>query len=219
MLNLAVLIAQAQIKDTKTGKIKPSSTPTPQTTLPIYSDADTLSVDFKNFAYADFGLNLQKFFTLKNGFYSSTNPKTKEFRSFQFRKVYYFDITGDRKTEAIVHLLADSCDSCDEKSVFYAFSAVDKKPLEVFRILTGSGDKCGLKSVSFNFTEITLEVFGDCELKNGVFTKTQNPPKSDVLTKFLFEFGEREFAFKSKVTSDFPLKDAANVRPQIKIGQ
>lgn len=55
-----------------------------------FESADVLNTDFKNFKFADFN---DKEFQLKNGSFNYINPITKLPQNYQFRKVYYFDIS------------------------------------------------------------------------------------------------------------------------------
>lgn len=180
-----------------------------------FDDAESLATDFKNFKFSD---KDNKEFQLTDGVYVFSNPKTKTSHNYQFRKVYYFDVTGDDKKEAVVHLLADSCEDCETRSIFYLFSAKDKKLQEVWKVFTGAGAKCGLKDVSFNRAEIVLETFGNCTFKDSSIIEDPLLKKSDVSTKFDFYFKDGAFNQESKENLPFKESEIINYRTKIQFG-
>ncbi|MBK8811437.1 MAG: hypothetical protein IPN69_11990 [Acidobacteria bacterium] len=211
----------AQVKVSATGKVAASPTPTP---IALIEDAETLSVDFQNFKYQDLGAKTVSTFDLVNGLFTSFDKKTKITRSYQFRKKFYFDVTGDGKSEAVIHLLADACEFCQDRSVFYAFSAVEKQPNAVFGIATGSGARCGLKEIQFLSKQVVIDVFGDCKLVNGRLVSEAASKKVDIFSRFTLGWNESDpkmkgFAEATKETLPFPAKDIPAHRPQIKFGK
>jgi hypothetical protein len=196
---------------TKIGRVAPKPTP-PNAGA---TDADKLAVDFQNFKYLEPGRTSA--FQLKNGVFSGTDRATGTSRSFQFRKTYYFDLTADKKTEAVVHILADTCDFCEERSLFYAFSAIGGSPLQLFSIATGSAAKCGLKEAAFDAESIAFEVFGDCEFTDSVFRPVTEPVK-DVATRIELEWKDGKLETKNRASLPFPEKDIAAHSRRIRFG-
>ena len=183
-----------------------------------YANAETLSVDFKSFTFPNFAVTGKKTFTLKNGSFNYANAKTAEFYNFQLRKVFYFDMTGDEKTEAVAHILAAMCEDCSTRSAFYLYSAEKKQPKEIWKIALGAAEKCGLKEVQFDKSEVVLDAFGDCALKDWSILNEPKSKKSDIFTRFVFNRKNGEFIQISKEVFPFPAKDIPTYRSQIKFG-
>ncbi len=211
----------SQIQITATGKVAAKPTPTPNS---AFANAESLTTDFQNFKYVEAGSKTGASFQLVNGRFTGTDAKTKLVRSYQFRKKFFFDITGDNKTEAIVHMLADGCEFCQERSVFYAFSAVDNSPRIVFGIATGAGSKCGLKEIRFAPNEVYIEVFGDCNLVSGHLVPDATSKNTEVFTRYILSLDATDpkpfvYSTSPKELFPFPSSEIPAFRPQIKFGK
>lgn len=182
------------------------------------ADAETLATDFKNFSFPDFNSKDQKNFTLKNGVFQNLKAKSGEAVNYRFRKVFYFDVTGDEKTEAIVHIFASACEDCAPQSIFYLYSNEKNQPKEIWKIALGTQEKCGLKDVLFDKKEIVLETFGDCELNGWNIAKNLNSKKTAVSTRFTFDYQNKEFLQTSKAFFPFSENDIQTYRSKLKFG-
>jgi len=84
---------------------------------------------------------------------------------FNIRDVFYADVTGDAKPEAIVRLSHLRCiQTCDGAADLFYIYALDKGVLtEIFHYETGNADSgCGLKSFKTRKQQVSLEMFGEC---------------------------------------------------------
>ncbi|HEY0762176.1 MAG TPA: hypothetical protein VGD61_07350 [Pyrinomonadaceae bacterium] len=84
---------------------------------------------------------------------------------FNIRDVFYADVTGDSKPEAIVRLSHLRCIyTCDGAADLFYIYALDKGVLtEIFNYETGNADSgCGLKSFKARKQQVSLEMFGEC---------------------------------------------------------
>ncbi len=118
-------------------------------------------VDFENFKFP--------VTTLKNGENDERGKKYVGGDSFSLSGVYYIDLTGDDKKEAVVFLYTLSCSgSCDGGSETIYFYKSSKGKAELLdEIATGSkSGSCSLKSFKVQGKKITLEQFGRCETDN-----------------------------------------------------
>jgi hypothetical protein len=206
----------AQITASGSGRVLPKPTPSPTAANDV-ADAVSLTTDFQNFTYSEPGQPARSF-DLKNGVFTSVDKKTKAVRSFQFRKKYFFDVTGDEKTEAIIHLLADACEFCEDRSYFFLFSAIGGKPSTVFSFGTGAGAKCGLKEVIFDRRQIVIDVFGDCEFPSGRFEPVAKSAKRDVFTRIALTLSGGGYAILKRESMPFPEKDIPAAQTKIKFG-
>ena len=197
----------------QTGNVSPN--PNGNKNQTDFEDAEALSTDFRNFKYTDAN---GKEFQLTKGDYAFLDPKTKTRQNFKFRKVYYFDVTGDGNKDAVVHLFADFCETCEQKSVFYIFSAKNKQLLTVWKIFTGGGEKCGLKDISFTRAAITFGAFGNCSIKDSTVIEDNLLNKTDVFTEFTYHFNDDEYIFNSKENFPFQQSQILTYKTQIKFG-
>lgn len=149
---------------------------TPLTTLyepPVSSYRDQLEpfryvpenfkdVDFNNFSYGDYvnpdGRPVT--LTLNEGkMWDATGW-------FNLQDVYYKDLTGDGRPEAILRILRLQCSSgsCDGGAdLFYIYTKHNGKLKNVWQYETGSyAYGCGLKSFTFRDKQIVMELFGHC---------------------------------------------------------
>lgn len=182
------------------------------------ADAESLAIDFKNFSFPDFNSKNQKKFTLKNGISQNLKAKSGEATIYRFRKVFFFDVTGDEKTEAIVHIFASACEDCAPQSIFYLYSNEKNQPKEIWKIALGTQEKCGLKDVLFDKAQVVLEVFGDCELNGWNIAKNLTSKKTAVSTRFTFDYQNKEFLQISKEFFPFSENEIQTYRSQLKFG-
>jgi hypothetical protein len=184
---------------------------------------DLSGIDFKNFTYPVPNIvNLEKSFTLNNG----KAGKKDGSPSFKLRKTYFFDLTGDKKDEAITHIIASGCQlGCESSSLFYIHTAENNQPKLIWKIAIGGDVMGGLRAASFKMNEIVLETFGDCLLDDWLIKPnidlTKNPKlKTTSYTRFTFSQSGSGYAQTSKVV--LPLSASTNIsdyRPQISFGE
>ena len=191
--------------------------------------AEFRGADFKNFSYPYSGSKrLVRLVDGKQEFYED-----KELGNgwFDLKDVYYADLTGDGRAEAIVQLSAVLCGgSCDGGSnLFYFYSARGSGPKLLWRIETGSlGYGCGLKSFAGSKGSVVIEVFKKCRLDGETFvSENEQEPGEPVghifkfsarsITRFLFEFEGRRFALKKREVFPNPQQDVKNYSSSVSI--
>ena len=138
---------------------------------------------------------------------------------FELRDVYYTDMTGDSREEAIVWLSHETCSpACDGgTSLFYIYTERNGKLKPIWQYETGNyADGCGLQSFTAGGTQVVLELFGLCG-EMGVVNPS--PPKFIFkhLTFILFEFDGHRFKRKSTEFFDSSPQDVTNYEPGIRI--
>lgn len=122
--------------------------------------AEFESVDFKNFK-CDFG-------RLKKGKFEKEYSKkyAQGGESYTFDDVFYIDLIGDEKKEAVVFLYTVSCGgSCDGGAnliYFYSSNNGKAKLIDAFETGSNSGG-CSLKSFTIKDKKIYVEQFGRCD--------------------------------------------------------
>ncbi len=127
------------------------------------------SVDFENFKY-DFGLMKEGEF---ENDHSGKNPAGGE--QYYLEDVFYVDLTGDAKKEAVVLIYRISCGgSCDGGADnVYFYSTRNGKPELIDLLETGSNSSgCSLKTLTIKDKKINVEQFGKC-LKNTKYDSEQ----------------------------------------------
>jgi len=174
-------------------------------------------VDFTNYSY---GLH-----TLSNGKKVDLNLRhgllelQKDSGWFELKDVYYADMTGDSREEAIVWLTHETCNpSCDGGAdLFYIYTESNGKLKRIWQYETGSREnECGLKSFILSEKQIVLELFGDC---------TQPAMNDSDHTKFVvqgstsirLEFDGWRFAQKSIDYFVTPPRNVRSYQPNIHI--
>jgi hypothetical protein len=210
-----------------------ATTPTP-TTAPVVKETEIppvplafKSIDFKNLSYQT---NLRGRITLKDGSHEIENSEGGGGDTFELRDVYYTDITGDHKEEAVVHLFVWSCGgSCDGGShLFYFYSAAQDKPRLLSRFETGSlaYGECGLKSFVLTDGMLALELFQTCRRSGLTFQPSKYDSnyrggkfEAQSFTRFLFQFGGRGFSLKKREVFPFPQGDVKNYPETITINR
>lgn len=175
------------------------------------------NVDFRNFKYP--------IARLKNGEHDSRNPKNPLAggQSITFDDVYYLDIDGDGKKEAIVFLYIVGCGaSCDGgASQIYFYSSKNGETKLLDSIEFGSrADGCSLKSFRIANKKIYIEQFGRCVKSN--YEEDRNYTcKFCVkdLTKTVYFFKNSQLAKESSEIVDTPETNVMNYSSEISISK
>ena len=184
-------------------------------------------VNFKNFNYPS---NREvRVISLKNGGYEYAYkaPKGEKYGSggedYDLKNVYFLDVTGDKKKEAIVLISVLSCGgSCDGGAyLLYIYSANYKKPKLLWRLETGSrAYGCSIKSLSIETSKINIELFGRCITEKDVEDDSLGIlPKFNIKdsTQLLYEFDGKSFARKRKEYVSVPERNIVNYNSEISL--
>ncbi len=180
-------------------------------------------VDFKNYSYRSDSLKKQ--IKLKDGKYEYDEPKTFSGGWFDLSKVYYVDLTGDNKKEAVVFLWEVGCGaSCDGGSaIIYFYSTKNIKPELIGKIGTGGKEGgCALKSLTIENKKIRVEQFGKCT------KSTERPDKLGEfsckfcvkgLTKSVYKIFNSRLTKESIETSDTADQNIMNYVAEVSINE
>ncbi|MBA2620155.1 MAG: hypothetical protein H0U87_03030 [Acidobacteria bacterium] len=183
-------------------------------------------VDFKNFKYIS--SREKKIIPLRNGSYQYEYKGDGCIacggETFDLGKVYYLDLFGDAKKEAVVMLSVLSCGgSCDGGADFiYIYSANHNKPKLLWRLETGSnGYGCGIKSLAIESKKINIELFGKCKTGKDIETSSMGFTKFNVKdsTRLLYEFDGKTFVRKHKEYISVPERNVMNYISEISISE
>lgn len=213
---------KAQIRASNRGKIVNVNQNTATTNIKTKAP-DISRFDFKNFTFPDFSSVIsEKTFTLING----ASDQKDVFPKYRLRKTYYFDLTGDKKNEAVSHIIAEGCQmGCETSNLFYIHSEENKQLKLIWKIATGGNVLGGLKSVNFKANEIMFEVFGNCMVENQIIKPEvdlkKNPKlKTTNYTRFIFSGGETGFTQTAREVLPLATNiDFTEYRTQISFGQ
>lgn len=118
--------------------------------------------EFKNVNWENFKFGNIR---LKNGEFQELDKEHAGGTTYSLLSVYYVDLSGDSKKEAIVSLGELSCGgSCGGWSeTIYFYSSLNSKPKLLDKIVTGCGScGCSIKSFKIQDKKIFLEQFGNC---------------------------------------------------------
>ena len=175
-------------------------------------------VDFKNRSYGLYRISSKATISLNliDGEYEYSDGDGGE--SFHLKDVYFTDVTGDERAEAIVLLWHVRCSvSCDGGSALILVYRTYGSLKEIWRFETGShAYGCGLKSLTLMKKQISVQLFGKCLKPESGYS---GPGKfligHTTLSNFRFS-GER---FVKRETEFFfaPVRDVKNYRPEIHI--
>jgi hypothetical protein len=155
-------------------------------------------VDFKNHSYAlytpeNIGLDL----ILSDG--ELQLPENTGW--FALQDVYYKDVTGDNKAEAIVRLTRVKCEnsSCDGGAdLFYIYTMRGGKLTTLWQYQTGTrAYGCSSKSLTAGERQLVLELFGLCSEQAADYPGSRKFIVSH-LTFILFEFDGQRFVKKTQ---------------------
>jgi len=174
-------------------------------------------IDFKNHSYGPYrspdGTKID--LTLDQGEFNLPNHSGW----FALKDVYYTDMTGDGKEEAIVWLYHVKCGDagCDGgTNVFLVYAERGGKLKPIWQYETGSyADGCGLESFTAGGTQLVVELFGRCP----EYSYRPRPSKFVIrdLTFIIFEFDGQHFAQKSIEYFYSAPTDVKNYEPGIRI--
>jgi hypothetical protein len=177
-------------------------------------------VDFKSFTYPyEFSDGRRLLVTLKNGETEYEFGDDKGW--FSLSDVYYPDLTGDGKPEALVLLSHVSCGgSCDGgAALIYIYTVRRNRLKSLWRYETGSIKYgCGLKSLTVRNRKITMELFGRCRRDGEELYGSAFHPVKDA-TRLAFEFNGRKFVKKGRAFISAPERDLRNYSPAISINE
>jgi len=174
-------------------------------------------VDFTNHSYGPYRLSDGQKINLKldHGLFELPNSSGW----FELKDIYYTDLTGDSREEAIVWLSHETCSpACDGgANLFYVYSERNGKLQPIWQYETGSyADGCGLQSFTAGGTQVVLELFGRCPAER---MNRPSPSKFIVkdLTFVVFNFNGRSFEQKSIEYFESSPTDVKNYEPGIRI--
>jgi hypothetical protein len=175
-------------------------------------------VDFENFKYP--------ITHLKNGKKDERNPKNPLAggQTFTLSDVFYIDLNGDRKKEAVVMLYAVGCGaSCDGgKNIIYFYSPENGKAKLLDQIDTGSKSSgCSLKSLVIKNKKIITEQFGRCLKKSDTDENQGYSCKFCVRdrTRSVYSFANRELRRESNDVTEITESDVMNYQAEISISE
>lgn len=163
-----------------------------------YVDGYFSLVDFKNRSYGQYRFESGEKFdlTLRNGEYEYDLGPGKG-RGWVFLKdVFFTDITGDGKLDAIVWFAHVECEvSCDGgRALFYAYSAARDELKEIWRYETGPyAYGCGLKSLTVMNKQLVMQMFGRCSPPEWVTSGGRDKFKISDTTILNFRFNGSRF--------------------------
>lgn len=184
-------------------------------------------VDFKNFSYPIRWKH--QTVRLKDGHLEFFEDRIFYNARFDIGGVYYADLDGDRKKDAIVQLHWVSCGvSCDGGSyLFYFYQSAGGRPRLLSRIETGSfaDQECGLKSLGLDHEKLVLETFQNCGFDGVSIKPIRKPDAADRLgkfgannyTRFVMSFKGKAFIAQRREVFRWPQGDAMNYSPTINI--
>ena len=179
-------------------------------------------IDFKNLSYPlSWGTRRIR---LNNGHVEYYQDKVFGNAWFDFKDVYFVDLMGDGKEQAVVQLISVVCGaSCDGGSDLFYFYSIDNGKLKLFwRIETGSlGYGGGLKSFAINKRILNLEAFGLCQLKgvsvSGKYGANASKFIADEITRFTFAFNRNKFRLIQREVFPNPRVDVKNYQATVNI--
>lgn len=163
-------------------------------------------IDFKNLSY-QISWNNERI-SLQDGKREYYQHKNLGNGWFELEDVYYGDVTGDEREEAVVVLTAVLCGvSCDGGSALFYFYSVEKGALKLlWRFETGSlAYGCGLKSFGLEKRRIALEVFNTCFFNGAILEPRGHLEErarkfyAESVTRFLFEFKEGKPVMRKRI--------------------
>jgi hypothetical protein len=176
---------------------------------------DFYDVDFWNYSYGSYTLSDGKKIplTLTNTALVISNTSD----TFALKDVYYKDVTGDGRAEAIVWISHVNCAGpCNDSNVFYIYTVKNRQLKPIWQYETGSyAHGCGLKSLTLSGTQIILELFGDCT------KQIDDPRASEFIVKkstfILLEFDGRGFRQQSSEVVEISPTRVTNYQPRIRM--
>ena len=175
-------------------------------------------VDFKNHSYGPYTSSDGTMIDLSLEHNELRLPKNSGW--FALRDVYYKDVTGDGREEAIVWLSHVQCSSgsCNSGTdLFYIYTVRNGILKSIGRYETGTyTDGCGLKSLTLFNKQIMLALFGDCP-KPAMDDPGEPKFIAGGFTIILSEFDGRRFTQKSTEYFVTPPTNVGGFEPMINI--
>ena len=176
---------------------------------------DFYETDFWNYSYGPYTLSdgNKIDLTLENSKLDGPNSPD----SFALKDVFYKDVTGDGRAEAIVWLSHVNCTgSCTTSNLFYVYTVKNLKLKQIWQYETGSyAHGCGLRSLTLSGKQIIVESLGRC---------VQNEPQDydpskliDESTFMLLEFHGQGFREQSNEIVKISPTRVTNYEPLIRI--
>jgi len=177
-------------------------------------------VDFKTRSYGKYWLSdgEEVDLSLIDGQYRNVGASS---HWFDFNDVYFTDLTGDGRPEAIVMLSHLECrGACDGgRNLIYIYEAnylIDSFK-EILKYETGSGiDGCSLKTLTVKNRRLSLELFGKCPEVIGHFNDPVKRGAYDV-TRLDFAFDGALLVQKKKTVFTVPDCHEVSYGPEIRI--
>lgn len=174
-------------------------------------------VDFSNWRYGRYHFWRSKLnLTLKDGV-REYQFKEGGGETFWLEDVFYTDVTGDDKPEAIVMMWHVQCGaSCDGGSaLFYIYENHESGLRRIWEYETGAmAYGCGLKSLTVSNKQIVLEMFGQCWQPASSFEVSGKFLVRD-LTRSVFHFNSGRFVKRLTEVTATPATGLRNYTPQI----
>ena len=177
------------------------------------------NVDFKNYNYTL--SNLRQTIRLKDSHYEYQIKNGGGWVDLD--DVFFFDIIGDDKKEAVVMLNFVVCGgSCDGgTTIINIYNLKQEKPKVFWLYETGTNKSgCGLKSFTIKDKKITIEQFGNC-LKNSNkdlnWGKYLTAFQSKDITKTVFSFVNNKLRKESNELIETETIDLRNSKLEIRI--
>jgi hypothetical protein len=178
---------------------------------------DFKTVDFNNFLYGVYASPKGKELDLT--LYGGVLELPDDLGRFELEDVYYKDVTGDQRPDAIVRLSHVQCGgSCDGGSdLLYVYTFSDGKLKNAWQYETGSyAYGCGLKTLSLGNKQLVLQLFGRCPKQATEYPGTAKFVSEDLTFK-VFEFDGRRFVTKTIEYIPEPAQNVKNYKPEIRI--
>jgi len=177
--------------------------------------------EFRNFDFKNHRYGVYKF---PNGaetdltLYNSELGLPDDLGWFSLKNVYYTDVTGDGRPEAIVELSHVKCDSCyDGATLLYIFTLRSGKLQKIWQYETGSyAYGCGFKSLALQNKQVVLELFGRCPDGAKEYRGSKEYMIED-LTFAVFVFDGGRFVTKTIEFMPEPAQDLKYYEPEVLI--
>jgi hypothetical protein len=178
---------------------------------------DFYETDFWNFSYGPYTLPDGKKINLN--LENSRLELPNNWGSVSLKDVYYKDVTGDGRAEAIVWLKHVQCAGpCDGGSnLFYIYTVQGTKLKPIWQYETGSyAHTCSLKTLTISGRQLVLELFGHC---TGSQQEDSGPSKLMVnaLTFVLLQFDGQAFRQQSKEVIETSPTNVSEYEPAVRI--
>lgn len=139
---------------------------------------------------------------------------------FTVRDVFYTDLTGDRRPEAIVRMSHLRCRQSSDgvADLFYAYTLDQGALREIWQFETGTWVYgCGLKTFTTKDQQIEVELFGSCT--NMTVSSVSQPHVVDMLTRLDFRYDGERFVSHARRLLPLPAGKDVHYETQIRIAE